>query len=95
MKTTVKGIGSYECLGIINDKSQNNIYHCVLSNFHCITMCNDYIFDPAMWFAMPRNKTVLRWCAEAADIEYSSKLMTNVYKYIQNSIKVHKRVSTW
>ena len=44
-------------------------------------MCNDCIFDPAMRFAMPRNETVLRWCAEAGDIEYSSNLMNNVYKY--------------
>lgn len=81
IKTIVKNISTYDYHDIINDKSQNIIYHCVLNNFHCITMCNDYIFDPAMRFAMPRNENVLRWCAEAGDIEYSSSLMKKLYKY--------------
>ena len=59
----------------------DSIYHCVLSNHHCIAICNGFIFDPVLPKGLVLNETNLRKCAQLNPEELSSQMIIRAYKY--------------
>ena len=55
-KTTVNKVKQPDTIKILNDKTPNTMYHCILSNTHAIVLIDEWIFDSTQDRAIPRNE---------------------------------------
>ena len=80
-KTTVNKVKQPDTIEILNDKTPNTMYHCILSNTHAIVRIDEWIFDSTQDRAIPWNELHLRYSAELYIYEETQKIIMLCYKY--------------
>ena len=81
MRLEIQKVKKPDVNQLLLSNKQNVLYHCVLLNNHAIVMLDQWIFDPALAKAVPKNEKHLRFCAQAEEFEDTSALIFYVYKY--------------
>ena len=66
---------------LLSSNEQNILYHYVLLNNHAIVMLDQWIFDPTLATAVPKNEKHLRFYAQAEEFEDTNALVFYTYKY--------------
>jgi len=66
---------------LINEREHYVLYHCVLINHHSVVLYQDWIFDPSVSNALPRDETHIRYSAESYSYEESQCIISLCYKY--------------
>ena len=85
MRFEIKKVKSPDINQLLSLDEQNVLYHCVLLNNHAIVMLDQWIFDPTLTTAVPKNEKHLRFCAQAEEFEDTSSLIFYAYKYKWNN----------
>ena len=80
-KAVVTKVKKPNTIEILNDKTPNTMYHCILTNTHAVAFVDEWIFDPTQAKALPRNEMHLRYSAESYIHELSEGIILLCYKY--------------
>lgn len=66
---------------ILKCNRENTFYHCVLNNNHAVALFENWIFDPTLDNAIPRDEKHLRFSSERYDSESTENVIVLCYKY--------------
>ena len=90
IKLVVTEIKKWNVMELVRNRDEDVIYHCILINQHAVTMCDKWIFDPEMPYALQREERSIRWSAESTENQLTSELIKGVYKYTSENKKHRK-----
>ena len=90
IKLVVTKIKKWNVMELVRNRDEDVIYHCILINQHAVTMCDKWIFDPEMPYALQREERSIRWSAESTENQLTSELIKGVYKYTSENKKHRK-----
>lgn len=80
-KGTIKKIKKPNTMEILKCNRENTFYHCVLNNNHAVALFENWIFDPTLDNAIPRDEKHLRFSSERYDSESTENVIVLCYKY--------------
>ena len=81
MKFEIKKVKKPDVNQLLTDHDIKVLYHCVLFNNHAIVLSDEWIFDPTLKNAVPKDEKHLRFCAQCGEYEDTNALMFYAYKY--------------
>ena len=90
IKLIVTRIKKWNVMELVRNRDVDVIYHCILINQHAVTMCDKWIFDPEMPYALQREEKSIRLSAESTENQPTSGLIKEVYMYTSGSKKHRK-----
>ena len=72
---------NYREVSLLLKDNSFDVILAVLSNRHAVTLCKDYIFDPAFTNALPRTERSLRVSAELLEVETMNHSLKMLYGF--------------
>ena len=81
MRFNVKKVKKLDVNQILLSNKENALYHCALLNNRALAMLDQWIFDPTLEKAVPKNEKHLRFCTQADNVEHTNALVIYAYKY--------------
>ena len=81
MKFNIQKVKTQDAHKLLLSREVKVLYHCVLTNNHSVVLLNEWIFDPTMERAVPRDEKHLRFCAQSDELEITKSIIFYAYKY--------------